>query len=489
MNNVVPTEDSKYEAMVSAYLWNRLSERTQRFIIPSKDEEGKSKKAKGKSKGVETPTLEQLSYSLLNDLNYIIQGESIYDDEDFPANELKGKIEELASQEPLGETERHEKELAEEIQKLIKQEPRVETLRLNRLLLELIYPEVFGPAEMCKPMHIVNITLNLVGGKKLAWQDRQAESFTVSALHSGSYCVGYRNSHEYALNNDNEAISLGTAMAISGAAASPNMGYYSSTFVTFLLALFNVRLGWWLGNPKKDSYKQAGPTFAARPIIAETLGLTDDEHPYVYLSDGGHFENLGLYEMVLRRCKRIVISDGSADPDFGFEGLGNAISKVRVDLGVPIEIERIFMLPRDEKESERGYGVMNPDFAKEKKFCAVGRICYSRVDRENKDDEREKKDDEREEYDGILIYIKAFLSGTEPVDVYNYAKMHKLFPHESTADQMYSESQFESYRALGLHIVDKIYWMIKKTGDVRLNLEDFFSSTKHSFPTKMDDSV
>ncbi|PYS07998.1 MAG: acyltransferase, partial [Acidobacteria bacterium] len=108
------------------------------------------------------------------------------------------------------------------------------------------------------------------------------------------------------------------------------MGYYSSAFVTFLLALFNLRLGWWLGNPgpagngkwrfgkrRLSTYDTAGPNFAARPIFAETLGLTDDKHPYVYLSDGGHFENLGLYEMVLRRCKMIVVSDGSADPDFG----------------------------------------------------------------------------------------------------------------------------------------------------------------------------
>src|SRR5262249_33086044 len=152
---------------------------------------------------------------------------------------------------------------------------------------------------------------------------------------------------------------------ISGAAVSPNMGYYSSTFVTFLLTLFNLRMGWWLGNPGKagqDTFNRAGPALAARPIIAETLGLTDDEHPYVYLSDGGHFENLALYEMVLRRCKLILVSDGGADETFGFEGLGNAVSKVRVDLGVPIEIKEIFMLPRDEEETGRHYGEANPKF-------------------------------------------------------------------------------------------------------------------------------
>jgi hypothetical protein len=151
--------------------------------------------------------------------------------------------------------------------------------------------------------------------------------------------------------------------------------------------------------------------------------------------------------MVLRRCKMVLVSDGSADADFELEGLGTAISKIRVDLGVPIEIQDIAMLPRDEDLNKRGYGEMNPKFRN--RYCAVGRICYSCIDRHDPRDDPQK-------YDGILIYIKAFLSGTEPVDVYNYARTQKSFPHESTADQTYSESQFESYRALGSHVIDKI---------------------------------
>ena len=132
---------------------------------------------------------------------------------------------------------------------------------------------------------------------------------------------------------------------------------------------------------------------------------------------------------------------------FGLEGLGNAISKIRVDLGVPLEIEDVFMLGRDEDKDPRRFGEKNPKF--NNKYCAVGRICYSCIDL--------KANDDPKKYDGIFIYIKPFLSGTEPVDVYNYAKTHKTFPHESTADQMYSETQFESYRALGSHLIEKIF--------------------------------
>src|SRR5205807_4034369 len=145
-----------------------------------------------------------------------------------------------------------------------------------------------------KPLHVINGTLNLVKGEQLAWQERKAESFTMSRLHCGSFQVRYRPSREYG-----HGITLGTALAISGAAANPNMGYHSSPVLTLLMTLFNVRLGAWLGNPgpagdgtwfgRFRSFGAPGPRFANRPIIEEALGLTTDENPYVNLSDGGHF--------------------------------------------------------------------------------------------------------------------------------------------------------------------------------------------------------
>src|SRR5262249_51875978 len=134
-------------------------------------------------------------------------------------------------------------------------------------------------------------------------------------------------------------------------AASPNMGYNSSVPMAFLLTLFNVRLGWWLGNPGVAGRRTSGlanPWSNVWLLFNEMIGETNDQYQYVYLSDGGHFENLGIYEMVLRRCRYIVVSDGGCDPKYIYDDLGNAIRKIRIDLGVPVEIDKVLMLPRTE---------------------------------------------------------------------------------------------------------------------------------------------
>ena len=306
---------------------------------------------------------------------------------------------------------------------------------------------------MGKLFHVINIALNLAGAEKLEWQDRKCESFTVSPLHCGSYWLGYRNSAAYGRGEprkedetEGTGISLGTAVAISGAAASPNMGYMMTSPVTrFLMTLFNVRLGFWLGNPgvagggdpstfNKSTFDRDSPTQSVRPIFAEAMGMTDAESPYVYLSDGGHFENLGLYEMILRRCRFIVLSDASTDTSYDFESLAMAIRQIRVDFGVPIDIQK--MCFGNKPDAEHNY-------------CAIGTIRYSCVDKADKKD----KDDV---YDGVLLYIKPSLIGDEPRDVLNYHQANPSFPEETIVDQWFSESQFESYRMLGKHMIEKI---------------------------------
>ncbi|HEY6010811.1 MAG TPA: patatin-like phospholipase family protein [Nitrospirota bacterium] len=281
------------------------------------------------------------------------------------------------------------------------------------------------------PYPIINFALNLVKGRDLAWQTRKASSFMFTPMYSGYVSTTSRNpdklEYRYQPTVDYgkpDGMSLGTAMAISGAAASPNMGYHSSPAMAFLLTVFNVRLGWWSGNTLyPDAWAKAGPGIALWYLLKELFGLTNDETKFVYLSDGGHFENLGVYELVKRRCRFIIACDSGQDNGPKFDDLGNALRKIRVDLGVDITID------------------VSP-IRDGKKHCALGTIHYRSSNGKN-------------EY-GHLIYIKASLCGQEPADVRNYKAQHDEFPHQTTADQWFDEAQFESYRMLGLHTLLEI---------------------------------
>jgi hypothetical protein len=304
--------------------------------------------------------------------------------------------------------------------------------RDNKAMLKLWRPDKFEG----RLMPVVNIALNLVGGSKLAWQERKAASFTITPFHCGSFEVGYRKTEAPDGQRYGGEISLGTAMTISGAAASPNMGYHSSPLVTFILTLLNVRLGAWLGNPGRagdKTFHLGYPKVSVRPLIAEAFGLTNENNPYVYLSDGGHFENLGLYEMVLRRCHYIVVSDAGEDPACSFADLGGAVRKIRIDLGISIDFSEIMIYPRGEIEAQNMKG----------RNAAVGRIRYSEVDGEDAPD-------------GVIVYLKPACYGNEPRDIYEYFKSNETFPHESTTDQFFTESQFESYRMLGVHTMEQL---------------------------------
>ncbi len=282
-------------------------------------------------------------------------------------------------------------------------------------------------APLKGPFLIVNAALNLVSGPNLAWQERKAASFTLTPLAAGSPLLGYRRSVDYA--GDAGGITLGTAMAVSGAAVSPNAGSQSSPLRTFLLTLRNARLGWWLGHPRDTPrVRRSSPGFALYPLVSELLGRTDERHPWLFVSDGGHFENLGLYEAVRRGCRDIVVVDASCDPDRNFDDLGNAIRKIRIDLGV--RVERAGPLRIGGREL-RANG----------RYCALFDVIYD------------------EHRSGSLLYIKAAVypeADNMPIDVLQYAGRSETFPHESTARQFFTESQFESYRALGEFELDAI---------------------------------
>jgi 8-oxo-dGTP pyrophosphatase MutT (NUDIX family) len=309
-------------------------------------------------------------------------------------------------------------------------------------------------AEAPHLFHVINATLNDLSGSRPEWNERKGVSFTFSPLHVGAHIVGRRGGDRVAggaadqpggyrrLPRDQEgtpdSITLGTAMSISGAAASPNMGYHSSPAVSFLLALFNVRLGWWMNAPWGEgslTTLRRTPMAVWRAWWAEAFGGTRFGSRVLNVSDGGHFDNLGLYEMVRRRCRYIVILDGGQDARRSFAALGEAIRKVRVDFGVDITLA--------------GFDIEGGDHAPDHAFH--GTIHYSRIDRA-----AAAHGGTAPAPDGAIVYIRPAVSGDEPVDVQAYCRLNPDFPHQTTADQWFSESQFESYRALGEHSVRHI---------------------------------
>jgi len=296
-----------------------------------------------------------------------------------------------------------------------------------------------------RPLHLLNTALNLSQGRNLAWQERKGASFVFSAQWCGYGLAatqgdttyeqlddahpappGYLPTSSYAqrkgLTGDDAALTLGTAMATSGAAVSSGMGMHTSRLRAFMLTLFNARLGRWCPNPAGDAQLPLSPTVGLRWYVQELLGLTNESSDYLYLSDGGHFENLGLYELVRRRCSVIVVVDGGADPARTFQDLGVAVRLCRVDFGYDIDLDVEALRPNRHGRIEAGF--------------AWGTITYGPNER------------------GVIVYIKPTLTGNEPMDIAAYAARNASFPHQATVDQFFDESQFEGYRRLGLHIGD-----------------------------------
>jgi len=228
---------------------------------------------------------------------------------------------------------------------------------------------------------------------------------------------------------------LGQAISVSGAAASPNMGYHTSPVVAFLMTLFNARLGWWFPNPRLSATNSPSPLFSLRYLVKELFGGADDKTAFLAISDGGHFENLAAYELVRRQCRVIILSDAECDPNLQFEGLATLIRMCEVDFGAKIHIDAGSIRPHGESIWSTSR-------------CAVGTIEYP---------EDKYPGDPRT---GKLIYLKASMTGHEDTAVLQYKATHPTFPHESTGNQFYGEGQFESYRTLGRDIADKSFELV-----------------------------
>lgn len=277
--------------------------------------------------------------------------------------------------------------------------------------------------EFRGPFPVLNCSMNMGGSRDLALHTRHSASFTFTPLHCGADrpTIGYVDTKKYAGGD----IGLGMAVAISGAAASPNMGYNTSPLVALLLSMFNVRLGWWIPNPGQSKFETRDLTFSIYYMFLDLLGIANDKRFYLNVSDGGHFENMGLYEMVRRRCKVIILGDGECDEVMQFGGLANAIRLCATDFGARIQIDLASLKLQKDGKSLR--------------HAAVGTIQYANGSI------------------GRLIYLKASMTGDEDATVLQYHASHPTFPHQTTADQFFTEDQFESYRRLGKHVVAQAF--------------------------------
>ncbi len=292
-------------------------------------------------------------------------------------------------------------------------------------------------------------SLNLTRGEDLAWQERKASSFIFSPLFCGwdymptsttrikgnayreiAACTEAGESNGEGYGGKGGAPLIGTAMAASGAAVSPNMGYHTKPSIAALLTIFNVRIGWWAGNPlhPRGCMKYA-PGIGY--FLAELLGSANEDKQYVYLSDGGHFENLGVYELVRRRVKYIIACDAGADPNYGYSDFANMVEKCRVDFGVQIEMSDYTRVSPNKKTR------LSPT------HVAVGLIHYLPQSAAEKALGTEP---------GVLLYIKSSLTGDEPAQVLGQRSAASQFPHDTTLNQFFEETRFEAYRALGEHM-------------------------------------
>lgn len=253
---------------------------------------------------------------------------------------------------------------------------------------------------------------------------RRVTSFTFSAHTIGGPLVGATatSTYEQVLDGNERRrrdLTLPAAVAMSGAAISPSMGKMTRRPLTLLLALANIRLGVWVPNPRwVEGARKPGLWRRPRPsyLLRELIGRNRVDGRYLFVTDGGHYENLGLVELLRRGCTAIYCFDAGGGETFA--ELGDAVALARSELGVEIDIDPTPLT-----------ALAGADVALESVVQA--RIVYA------------------DGTSGVLVYARNVMTETAPWDVRAHHREDPSFPHDSTADQLYTDQKFESYRALG----------------------------------------
>lgn len=263
--------------------------------------------------------------------------------------------------------------------------------------------------------------------------ERCVDSFIFSRRYCGSEITGYVDTvaYEHSVPGYTHKLDLAEATALSGAAISP--GYVQNWLLAFLILAMNLSLGQWVPNPLMGRPR-------TRPrVLALLLGLfrRAEQRPFVFISDGGHAENLGLVQLLKRRCKLVIVVDASCDPRHEFHDLGRAMRIARVHGGVKlVALEQDHGADRELRGEELrlSQGEDGVDAGDARRHFFLARILYPNAE------------------EGLLLYVKPSFTGDESVDLEQFRKQNKDFPHDPVSDQLYDESQVEAYRQLGYHI-------------------------------------
>lgn len=288
-------------------------------------------------------------------------------------------------------------------------------------------------ASVKRPLHLICTAANDMSGDTLSTLYRGARS-TVVSRHGIS--IGDETA-------ELDELRVSSALTASAAAFNSHMGRVSMDLgpaVTFLMSALNLRLGLWVPHPK--TRYRTRYTFPGRFFLFELCGRSSAKGRHLHLSDGNHFENFGLYELIRRHVRYIIVSDCGADPEVAFDDLANVLRRVREDFGVEIELD---------------ISPLRPDAATglARQHAVVGTIHYNGPSGMDK---------------GTILFFKPTLTGDEPPDVLQYRTRNRSFPHESTGDQFYDEPQWESYRRLGEHAARTVLGFFERA-DAKMSSE------------------
>ncbi|TGV12505.1 hypothetical protein EN816_20025 [Mesorhizobium sp. M8A.F.Ca.ET.173.01.1.1] len=296
---------------------------------------------------------------------------------------------------------------------------------------------------------IINCALNVPNSKDPVMRGRLSDVFAITPVAAGARVLGYLETPGWEKSNSN--LDLGSTIALSGAAVSPQMGLRTKRYASFWLTALNLRLGIWLRRPGNTS---RGP--GLWQLVKEMTATADEHGAFLNISDGGHIENLGVYELLKRRCRFILAVDGENDPTMTFHALTNLQRLAYIDFGVVLDLNL-----DDLRLGEAGYS---------RSHFQLCRIFYP------------QGPDQASREVGYLLYTKLSLTGNEGEYLRRYKLDEPAFPHHSTVDQFFSETQFEAYRSLGEHIGEKMF-LPAITGPLNQDdvpLEDWFRCLGHS---------